>query len=169
MLDQKFNRTLRKRRAIVIGYYLAVAFAGVFFGHALDHHTAAVAPLIPALYVVSVALGGVKSGGPIRPFSRFYRTSARPSPVDERDARVRDRAHYAAFSLMRAAGLLFTLLLVAVFVLDRQWLVPLMAFLLYPAYALVMSLPQAILLWTEPDMAPDPDHPDPAAAFRAVQ
>lgn len=166
MLERKFNRTLRQRRAGVLGYYAAVAFAGVFFGQALYHHTPAVAPLIPVLYIISVALGGVKSGGPVRPFSHFYRTwsgflARTASPVDERDIRVRDHAHYSAFSFMRAAGFLCTLLLVAVFVLRRQWLVPLMAFLLYPAYALIMSLPQAIILWTEPDMDAEPATTNP--------
>jgi hypothetical protein len=167
MLSERFRKTRAARRRYVAGYYLCVILLGVFWGRALYGNSSLVAVLIPVLYVVSIAMGGVKAGGPIRPFSKFYDTSAHTPDssvtgrrrsfrsVDERDTLVRDHAHYAAYSTMRVLGLLCTLAVVAVFVVDRHWLLPLMAFLLYPAYALLMSLPQAILLWTEPDPAPE--------------
>lgn len=165
MLQPQSNSTRPKRRAFIVAYYAVVVVLGVIWGLMLYRDSRYSGVLIPVLYLVSIALGGVKAGGPVRPFSRFYDTSTRPpqsllsprrsSPVDERDTLVRNHAHYAAYSVMRALGLLCTLVIVAVFVLDRHWLLPLMAFLLYPAYALLMSLPQAILLWTEPNLDPE--------------
>ena len=164
MLQSQSKRTRSKRRAYVVGYYACVTLLGMVWGVTLYRDSRLVAVLIPVLYMVSIAMGGVKAGGLVRPFSRFYDTTAStpeflrtPScPVDERDLRVRNQAHYTAYSVMRALGLICTLVIVAVVVLDPRRLVALVAFLLYPAYALLMSLPQAVLLWTEPDPEPEP-------------
>lgn len=167
MLSEQFQKRRAVRRRFVVGYYLCVIVLGVFWGHALYEDSRFVAIFIPVLYAISIAMGGVKAGGPVRPFSKFYDTSEQlpvsviagprrgAASVDQRDTMVRDHAHYAAYSATRALGLVCTLVIVAVFVLDRHWLLPVMAFLLYPAFALLMSLPQAILLWTEPDPAPE--------------
>lgn len=163
MLQLTLASTRVRRRCLVVGYYALVMTLGVAWGFELFRGSRFVGAFVPLLFVISIALGGLRAGGPVRPFSPFYDTA--PSltllstrdrnSVGERDICVRDRAHYAAYSALRWALLFSTFAVLWIFALARTWLAPVAACLLYPAFALIMSLPQAILLWTEPDPAPE--------------
>jgi hypothetical protein len=137
-------------------------------------------PVIASMFVNRFLLGGLLPGGLVKPFQNkknysyksesslddllrwgFHRA---PDPgkdtfrSDERELRERDRAHYQAYGTLYSA---VTLLLFAI--IDRIERVPFLTslpvpsdlFLCYLAIVtliLAATLPQAILLWTEPDM-----------------
>ena len=166
------------RRALVIFIYagLAALMAALWFAD--RWHASGYYMIFASLFVNWLFLGGYAAGGLIKPFSGKgpRRVPQPPSPLalglrlynplpqdrdyrnDERELRQRDRAHYLAYQAL-------ALCLVAVWMLTSlQRNVPrLIGFVPVSAdqllYALVLiavvaslTLPQAILLWTEPDM-----------------
>jgi len=174
--------TQRRRRSVVIGYYAVfVAFAVLLLWlrgpEKYDR-------LLPLAFYAAAMLGGLSIDGPVRVFSqwqrnmkdgsaygidpvrlrRFAPAPPRPSEsaYDERDVQARDRAHYLAYSALRWPAIAAALI-GGFFVFD--WpparVAKLLLFLSVPVAVVFFSLPQAILLWTEPDLDPDPY---PAAA-----
>lgn len=82
---------------------------------------------------------------------------------DERELHQRDRAHYIAYQVLGVlvSVILFIASLRATYAGFRAWL-PISSDELYYgltlfAVVLFLTLPQAILLWTEPDMEPAPE------------
>ena len=76
--------------------------------------------------------------------------------LDERDLRDRDRVHFQAYTTSRWLALLLLIVQVVAGLAGPAWLLRAgnAAFLLL---ALVLwSLPQSIILWTEPDMEEQP-------------
>ena len=130
-------------------------------------------------------LGGYGRGGLVRPFSNTPpREAGVPSPLiplglylrlthvapegewrsDERELSLRDRAHYQAYQWI--SGAVAVLWLVSGWATSKSATFPVLHLIaetvLYPAVlvtvVLMLTLPQAIMLWTEPDMAEfDPD------------
>jgi hypothetical protein len=103
---------------------------------------------------------GKKYGGLLKP---FY--NDRELPNDERELAARDRAHYQAYGWVLIS--FFFILWIGVWLpeLTRNNMSP--AQLLYliqslacGAWALALTLPQAILLWTEPDIESEKDEMD---------
>jgi hypothetical protein len=85
---------------------------------------------------------------------------------DERDIRLRDRAHYQAYRVLRSIlGLAVILVIPILFASDTPDLIRRYGLLFIPLICLlvlvVWSLPQSIILWSEPDMEPETE--DPAA------
>lgn len=183
--------TRRSRRTLVVGFYLGfIAFAILFLwikgAGDYDH-------LIPLSFFFSALLGGILYPGPVRLFSSWqYRLRgvpdrpadlagvqlARDLPpsrsdpayrLDEHDIARRDRAHYLAYSALRWPAIL-AVGLGLMFYMD--WLPAHFAHVLLliapPLALLFFSLPQAILLWTEPDLDPDPQDPPPQTVIRIV-
>lgn len=173
--------TRRSRRAVVVGYYgFFTAFAILLLWlrgpEKYDR-------LLPLAYYFAVMLGGLAFSGPVKLFSEWQRKFRngsvwgidpnRPHPylpgqpmiatdrLDEQDIATRDRAHYLAYSALRwpaIAAALFSPL----FLLDATPAqVGRILFLISVPLAVVFfSLPQAIILWQEPDIEPDPEqHP----------
>lgn len=175
MAPQSHRRTL----VMLIYAALAAAMAGLWF---VDHwRVTGVYMIFATILVNRLLLGGYNFGGLVKPFSgkappqridpppflalglRLYRPEPEENEYrnDERELQQRDRAHYKAYQGL-AAGLAAMWLLA-----DWQANAPrLLAWLpggpaIY-LYGLVLAtvvvsqtLPQAILLWTEPDMEPD--------------
>jgi hypothetical protein len=137
-----------------------------------------------ALLLNRFLLGGYARGGLIRSFTNQEPRPATPPPYiplglylrlsnisdrdwqnDERELQLRDHAHYQAYQAI--AVLLAVLWLVSGWSASTSsmlaWLhVPIQAALstlALSAVLLAITLPQAILLWTEPDM-PEPDMTD---------
>jgi len=170
------------RRTLVVLIYaaLALAMAGLWF---LDRwRVTGVYMIFATILVNRMLLGGYNFGGLIKPFSgkaprermdspqflalglRFYRPEPEKSEYrnDERELQQRDHAHYSAYQGL-AIGLVLIWMLA-----DWQanaprllgWLPGGPAIYLYGLTLMVVvvsqTLPQAILLWTEPDMA-EPD------------
>jgi hypothetical protein len=125
-------------------------------------------------------LGGVRGGGPVRAFrgvrwipwqteGRDYNplTSAAPqslaqsqedphgdvyAPLDERETRERDRVHFIAYTLARWGTLAFLSVYLLLGALDVAWLGRVGPCLLFLLTMILWSLPQSLILWTEPDM-----------------
>jgi len=168
-----------RRRKLVIGLY-AAALLTLAIGYPLDHwHFSGSYLLIGISLIASHVLGGNGINGLIRPFNNHKpHTNEQPPSLlalqlkiydpllsddpcwqnDERELAERDRAHFRAY-----APLCLTLL--AVWLVSRmavhvpllvRWL-PVSPLVLIEGITLLgillaLTLPQAILLWTEPDM-----------------
>ena len=126
-------------------------------------------------------LGGYTPGGLVKPFNgKAPRNSERPPNVlalqlrvypvlpgadgeayrnDERELRQRDNAHYRAYQVL-GISLIVPWFICSVFGDPKLFgwseatVNHLCAVLLLAILALFLTLPQAILLWTEPDMEP---------------
>ena len=169
-----------RRRGLVVAIY--AGFAGLLVGSwFLDHWRTTGAYLIFATILANrLFLGGQYFGGLIKPFSGkgprrkpelsplfplqlkfgFYRPEPDESAYrnDERETHQRDRAHYLAYTPLGLGlcGLwlasnwsLHAPRLVSWIPMDKELLAPA---LIQAMLVMFLTLPQAILLWTEPDM-----------------
>jgi hypothetical protein len=166
------------RRTLVVLIYatLAALMAGLFFA---DHWRVSGYYLVLATFLVNrLFLGGYNFGGLIKPFNgkppqraeappflllalRVYRPEPAESEYrsDERELQQRDRAHYQAYPALTIT--LAVLWLLASWNTFRPhllaWIPVSPSLLIYgvvlAAMVVALTLPQAILLWTEPDMA----------------
>ena len=169
--------TQRSRRVIVIAYYLVfIAFAiWLLWLRGAGRY----ASLLPLTWFWASMLGGLSFTGPVRLFSPWQRKFAdgsawgidpgRPHPylkdrpllhpigcLDEHDIAIRDRAHYLAYSTLRwpaiGAALFAPLFLMHS---SSEQVAHILFLISVPVAALFFSLPQAIILWTEPDVEPE--------------
>jgi hypothetical protein len=117
------------------------------------------------LITVQSLLGGVRTGGLVRPFTPVRHNGtkfqtllltetplAEEAPLDERETRRRDQVHFRAYTLTRWLGLL---LLAGYCVLESQnavWLPRVRLFFFLLLTIALWTLPQLLILWTEPDM-----------------
>jgi len=159
-------KTQRQRRLLVVLYYLfllALAVVGLWKSHAHIGY------LIPQILTMGGMLGGIKIGGPVKvyaepklpldmdstvqtlnldgrkPFGSYW------SPLDERERSQRNFAHYTAYRILR-----WTLgFACCAYWLSLNWSYawlstkgPILAWILL---VYVLSLPQSVLLWTEPE------------------
>jgi hypothetical protein len=161
--------TTCRRRGLVVCYYIALALA---LGSAVwARGLGPFGRLGFFVYSTALLLGGLTIG-PVRPFSgrlkqlqdkfatpwqkrwSLAEEEIRAYQSDERDLQARDRAHYQAYIWQRwllMAGAA-ALLLVSPSLSDLGHF---LTIVLVPFLAVFFSLPQAILLWTEPDFSPD--------------
>jgi hypothetical protein len=183
--------TQRSRRVLVIGYYLFFLVVGVaviwFRGPAKYDR------LLPLAFYLGSALGGMTFTGPVRLFSRWQRKFKDgsawgidpnlPHPylsgrtlisadhidrLDEHDIAVRDRAHYLAYAALRYPAMLAAMFGLIFMIDATPAQVEHVLFLAsVPVAVLFFSLPQAIILWTEPDLDPDPEDPGTQTVFTA--
>ena len=169
-------RTNRRTLVVLIYAGLAALMAGLW---RLDGwHVTGVYLWFATILVNRLFLGGYGFGGLVKPFSgKAPKRSDAPPPLlmlalrvyqlppeesefrsDERELRQRDHAHYQAYQAITAA--LAVIWLLADWKLNAKRLlasVPMPAdVMLYglvlAAIVVAITLPQAILLWTEPDM-----------------
>jgi hypothetical protein len=166
------------RRALVMLIYVAlgVLMAGLFLA---DHWRLSGYYLVLGTFVVNrLFLGGYNTGGLIKPFSgKAPRRTEMPPPFlllalrvyptlgvendfrsDERELGQRDRAHYQAYQLL-------VMVLAVLWLLSGwrafhprmvEWMAGGVDLVIYGvvlgAIVAALTLPQAILLWTERDM-----------------
>ena len=171
---------LRRRRLVLLVY--AILSALFYLSWRGDKCTLTGIYLTIVVQLVNqYFFGGVTAGGLIRPFSKhirpvflhegqppqsridrwFWRRAPREKDLqtDERDEIRRDHAHYLAYKvIIGLVALLFLLIYLAKeapfpgsFVVPFDWAlgVALLTVLL------AQTLPQAILLWTAPDLEPE--------------
>lgn len=168
-------RTERQRRLLVVLYYLFLITLGVI---GLIRGTTHVGYLIPQILTFGGLLGGIKIGGPVKPYAdpklplalgsdvQTLNLSGRKTfdpfspygyaPLDEREQLQRDFAHYTAYRILRWTLGFACCLYWLVYANAPLWLStkgPILAWLLL---IYVLSLPQSVLLWTEPN-APTAD------------
>lgn len=175
----------RNRRILVVCYWIAVVMilaggAAVYLRDPEIYGSTWMTIVVLLVYsLVPLLLGGDEGIGPIGDFAgdppppRWtllwavdrLRSRRKRAPgdrlfdrcFDERDQRVRDRAHYLAYQILRpipiAAACLF---LTAPATLEAHSLIRrygLLLVLLVILFSIVFwTLPQSIILWTEPDM-----------------
>lgn len=167
-------RINRRTLVVLIHAGLAALMGGLWM---LDGwHVTGVCLWVATVLVNRLFLGGYGFGGLIKPFSGQRRSEAPPPFLllalrvyqlppdaneyrnDERETRQRDHAHYQAYQAITVA--LAAVWLLANWKLNAKrmlaW-VPISAdVMLYglvlAAIVVAITLPQAILLWTEPDM-----------------
>jgi len=162
-------RTRSQRRMLVVCFYLFVlAFAAV----PLYRSDWFPMGMVVQTLLLGGLLGGIKEGGPVKPFSKSIIPldhsepgwesvvpNNRPPkvslpPLDERERVERDHAHYEAYRILRwglgGAALLYWLLLN--WALTKAWLYVNSPILLWLLVVFVLSLPQAVVLWTELDL-----------------
>jgi len=176
----------RNRRILVIAYACAIAaFAGAFFFDQA-RHTLDIFGILIALQMLTnlpALLGGIRAGGVVKPYRgvrwvAFFNQEQREflfgrpafpggsldpaaAELDERETRLRDRIHFLAYTLARW----FALLLFAAFALIAAFRpgslrqAGLFCFLLL--VLILWSLPQTMILWTEPDLSTDPNTEPP--------
>ena len=130
-------------------------------------------------FVLATMLGGLRGGGPVKSFSgrkprlplitdesqdgthtldldgRAERRNRIAYALDERDREQRDHAHYVAYRIVRWALCMAATLGWAAWFLLQGRFVALAPALLWLVALLALSLPQAVILWTEPDSTAD--------------
>ena len=184
MLSEQFRWSRLTRRRFVALYYAATLAFGycawdfVLHGWSRNGWGGFLSGFFPGFLLAWLVLspgllGGVHAGGLVRPFSpRYGRTWYNApltelllttkkvhdddlTPADERDIAVRDHAHYLALAAIRLLALLLAVAVWSATLLRAPWLTPVAALGCYALLILAMTLPQAILLWTEPEPVPD--------------
>lgn len=169
----------QRRRVLVVSIYASLAAlmtALWFFGH--WRGTSAYV-FWAAMLACRLFLGGYYGGGLVKPFNgKAPKQSSMPPPLlllklhiyqsmpapeaayrnDEREVHQRDHAHYLAYQVLGVAllapWLLATLRVIKPELPSRFPMSPdeMYLGLLMIAVMLFLTLPQSILLWTEPDM-----------------
>ena len=166
----------RARRWLVAGYWALMLLICVgFLLHQTRHGVEALNPwgLLPIFAGIVSLLGGVKVGGAVKPFSgRQYMGSPTPGDeggltllghksiyppedsgiLDERDRNQRDAVHYVAYTAVRWLALALLFLYGAIGAAHASWFPRVGPFLLFLLTLVLWSLPQTVILWTEPDM-----------------
>jgi hypothetical protein len=159
-------RTQRQRRTVVVLYYsLLLVFAIL----ALWKPRSAVQFLLPQTITLGGLLGGIKFGGPVKAYAEpklpmdlgsstqtLNLEGRKPfgdvwSPLDERERTQRDRAHYEAYRILRITMFAGALLYFLGMVWAGSWLRLKTPELGWVLLVYVLSLPQSVLLWTEPE------------------
>lgn len=173
-----------RRRALVLAIYAAFALLMAVGWQTTQWKGSGAWVIWAALFACRFFLGGYYTGGLVKPFngkaSKRYESPPsllalklrvyQPVPAgddsvyrnDERELHQRDHAHYLAFQAVGVA------VCVPMFIASMRLIRPsLMSWIPMPpdamyygltlvAMILFLTLPQAILLWTEPDMEDEP-------------
>jgi hypothetical protein len=150
-----------QRRWFVVGYYLLIvvtALPALILNKPIT--------TLFAIQVVTIGglLGGIKPGGPVKSYEGV--SSAVPSniqtlnlsgtkpwnffpPLDEREARERDAAHYRAYVILRWSLVFAVLVYFLLLDIIPRWLTHNSPTLFWLLAIVVVSLPQSVILWTE--------------------
>jgi hypothetical protein len=154
-------RTQRGRRLLVVSYY-ALLLAIVSFALWQGGHSWG--SLSGLTFAMGSLLGGLRQGGPVKAYGKVphpegvqtlnlagRRSFESSEPLDERERGRRDHAHFIAYRILYVtlafAALAYIVCLANVPQLTQRATPP----LLWSFFVYVLSLPQSVLLWTEPD------------------
>lgn len=159
------------RRVFVLGFcafMCAFLFLGLWWTRGLLFGNLA------ATVILAGSLGGIRGGGPVKRFNGRD-TPADPTvtdaefPVqtlnlqnqlapadgavhlDERETTERDRAHFLAFRVLRWSAAPLCILLGTGAMLNPKVAMTYVPAFLWLLLITILSLPQLVLLWTEPD------------------
>jgi hypothetical protein len=164
-------RTLRERRRLVVLYYLLISMLG---GVALWLGVGST-QISPLLWV-AIGLGGLFGGirlsgksmdGPVKDYEKpplplgkeagtqTLNLSGRKEfdrwePLDERERTERDRAHYEAYRVLRWVLCCSYVAYWLGMNLADKWFKSRSLILFWIGLVVVLSLPQSVVMWTEP-------------------
>jgi len=171
------QRSRRRTMIVLIYFFIAILVIGTCASPHLNDMGVYV--IWTSLFACRLFLGGNAAGGLVKPFNSKLqeRSEAAPSllalklrvyqPVpglgadyrnDERELHQRDRAHYWAYQILGVSILVpwITLSFPKLgFLISHTLAIQIVRGMLLGSIALFLTLPQVILLWTEPDMEPD--------------
>jgi hypothetical protein len=150
----------RNRRWLLVMLYL---FIGLLIVLALQKHISGLSIWLVVFVIINPLIfgdfmfWGKKYGGLLKP---FHQEAERPN--DERELAARDSAHFRAYTAL--VLLLFTFLIAPDWVptryrdhLSATELLFYTRTSLWGLFAIATTLPQAILLWSEPDVDSEPE------------
>jgi hypothetical protein len=158
-------RSRKRRHFFVLTYYLAILSLTVL-GTLYPNFVTVF--LISQSFILGSLLGGIRADGPVKPYSRTTigvpdgsgiqqlnlagrRPLASFKPLDERERIERDRAHYTAYTILRIVSpIALVLCLLTIDFAPHLILRNALSFAWFLSI-LVMSLPQSVILWTEPE------------------
>jgi hypothetical protein len=106
-----------------------------------------------------------EGAGSDRPTSLFGYARRPTDAPDERDMAVRNWAYFQSFRMVAVYAVLLWLVYLVLNISMVQISLNIAALLLFPLIAMATTLPQAVLLWSEPDL-PAPDEELSSAAAR---
>jgi hypothetical protein len=139
--------------------------------------------LIPQILTFGGLLGGIKIGGPVKPYSGDATRGAdfgrlqtlnlegrKPfddgtifTPLDERERTERDLAHYRAYRILVLSLVIACVVYWISLNWSYAWLSTKGPVLTWILLVYVLSLPQSVLLWTEPEASSDSEEHELAA------
>ncbi len=172
------RRSRRRAMTVLIYSFLAALVIAISANSHLNDMGAYV--IWGAIFACRLFLGGYAAGGLVKPFNSKGQKDweAPPSllslklrvyqPIsglgagyrnDERELHQRDRAHYWAYQILGVSILAPWIILAfpKLGFLSQALAIQIGRGMLLASLALFLTLPQVILLWTEPDMEPDPE------------
>jgi hypothetical protein len=162
----------RNRRWLVLAMY---SFIGFLFWQALLRHISDMTICLIVFVVINPLIfgdfmfWGKKYGGLLKP---FHLDPERPN--DEQEMAARDSAHFRAYSSLMI--LLLTLLIVPDWLparfLERASPTELLSYTrtaLWGIFAVAMTLPQTMLLWSAPDIDGEPEEKNSLAMPRNLR
>ena len=194
ILGYNMEKRAKRRRLVMVVYtVIAALLLGAWL---LDRLQETAFYLIFAVSIINwKILGGYGPQGLVKPFNgKGPRNRTEPSSLaelglnagrslsfaasseyrnDERELQRRDRVHYQAYQGI--CGLLAVVWLLAHWQVHPPHFIPaallpvLLDGLMLPAMLVAVTLPQAILLWTEPDMELEADDEPAAAALPSAR
>lgn len=149
--------TRGRRRAVVVNLYASyIALVACFA--AADRSGIGLVALIALLPIGASLLWSYLALSQITLPYTSDGMGVKLSPLDERQLQVRDRAFYRAYQLLSSIAGLWIVYETIARTNERQWFWVPVAFDQYQAIVwgyllLAMSLPSAVIAWTEPDPA----------------
>ncbi len=185
LLGKRFDMAPRaRRRALVIAIYVALGIFIATLWYTTHLRGLGSYIIFAAIFACRSFLGGYYRGGLVKPFQYYApRNAQMPPPLlalklhlykpvlqadeggfrnDEREIHQRDHAHYLAYQAVSVV--ISMIVFIALLRMSRLNLIPVQIApdeLYYGlgliAIVLLVTLPQVILLWTEPDMEPPAD------------
>jgi FtsH-binding integral membrane protein len=184
LMGKRVDMALRtRRRALVVLIYAAIAAVMISMWFVDQWRATGTYIFWAAMLACRLFLGGYYSAGLVKPFTgKGPRQYDAPPPLlllklrlyqpvlddpdrrfrnDERELKQRDRSHYQAYQAV-GMGVVIAWFAAYMGMLKPAWLtwIPMTPFQLFYALMLVtlmlfLTLPQCILLWTEPDLEPE--------------
>lgn len=100
--------------------------------------------------LIRPTLGGVRSNE-LTSLDLGSRRRDQDEP-DERELAIRNAAHYQAFRAATVYGFILWILILLLWHLRRPTVILLVLLIAMPLLTILLTLPQAIILWTEPDV-----------------
>lgn len=164
-------RTPAQRRLLVVLYY---AILLLVTGIASFRRNRFPPYLGIQTFILAGLLGGIRGGGPVKPYSQPGGQDAPPlslglsptripgawTPLDERETERRNWAHFRAYRILIALFGATALTSLVAWNFAAGPLTHAAPLLLWLLLVVTLSLPQAVLLWTEPE---DLDSAHPAS------